>query len=229
MSPEQYSNSFRSILEAHADPQRAADQSAYLENRFVLFGLKQSPRRNLFKQFMKEEGIPPLHSYPEFVRELYAQDEREFHYCAIELAARYTKTDGNYQQRLEVVEFLVTNHSWWDSVDACVSALIGELFLQFPEEVDPLSLKWAKSENIWLKRVSIIGQLKMREKTDLDVLFRNILLNLGSSEFFVNKAIGWALRELSKTKPEVVREFVSKNELAPLSEREAMRLILAKA
>ncbi len=120
---------------------------------------------------------------------------------------------------------MIQTKSWWDTVDGVNSMLIMPYFINRPDDLDELSFAWAKAENIWLKRTSIICQLKLRKDTQVDILFRNIKLNLNSKEFFVQKAIGWVLREFS-TEPQLVSHFVKNNKMAKFSDREAMRIIL---
>ena len=159
MNPTHYAQGFREILEQHADPERAANQRWYLKDKFFLFGLKQGPRRALFKEYMRTNGIPPVDEYPEYVHELYAQDEREFHYCAIELAAKYTRSDKVINRRQDIIEFLVLNHSWWDSVDAVVSSLIGPFFTFLEIEINcsflAAFISCAMTQSFWEHRVSV--------------------------------------------------------------------------
>lgn len=212
----------REKLEANGDLARAAQTAAYLKDQFVLFGITQGVRRILFRDFLKQHGSPSSEHYAEYTRLLMEQEEREFHYCAIELASKYVRKAPELDLYLEMIQ----TKSWWDSVDTINSLLIMPYLRTHSDDVGSLSLNWAKSESIWLKRISIICQLKSKGSTQTEVLFRNIKLNLDSKEFFIQKAIGWALRELSKTQPKLVESFVKSNKLRTLSEREAMRIIL---
>jgi 3-methyladenine DNA glycosylase AlkD len=120
---------------------------------------------------------------------------------------------------------MLLNKSWWDTVDHACTELISPYFKLFPEEINKITGKWNKSKNFWLQRSSIMFQKKYRKDTDTVLLAKYILAHAKSKEFFVQKAIGWALREYSYVDPKWVSDFVRKNKLAPLSEREALKRI----
>jgi 3-methyladenine DNA glycosylase AlkD len=120
---------------------------------------------------------------------------------------------------------LIITNSWWDSVDFLAKYLLGNYLLQFPEETDSVILKFSNSENMWLNRSAILFQLGYKEKTNFDVLKSVCEKHKTSTEFFIQKAIGWALREYAKTNPETVRNFVSNFNLKKLSEKEALKNI----
>lgn len=120
---------------------------------------------------------------------------------------------------------MITHQSWWDTVDFIATKLLGAYFKTYPEEKEKYVNKWLKSNNIWLQRSALLFQLKY--KTDLDTVLLSCTITslLGSKEFFINKAIGWVLREYSKSNPEWVIDFVNENHLTALSKREALRLV----
>ncbi|MBS1655677.1 MAG: DNA alkylation repair protein, partial [Bacteroidetes bacterium] len=121
--------------------------------------------------------------------------------------------------------YCITHKSWWDSVDQMASDCTGPFFLMYPELTKEVTGKWNRSNNIWLQRSSILFQKAYRVKTDTALLTKYILYCKGSDEFFVRKAIGWALREYSKTDPGWVVKFCKQNKLHPLSHREALKRI----
>ena len=125
---------------------------------------------------------------------------------------------------LDRIEGLITNKSWWDSMDS-ISPIVGYICLKYPNIKEEVIDSWIFSDNIWLKRVSILFQLKYKEKTDREFLAKAIVNNSNTSEFFVNKAIGWALREYSKTDKNWVRDFIKNNELSQLSIKEGSKYI----
>lgn len=141
----------------------------------------------------------------------------------LDLMAKYKNKLS--KEDIGLLEYLITNKSWWDSVDFIASTMVGAYFIKFPNEIQSVIPRWMKSESMWLKRTCIIFQLKYRDKVDLKLLSTVIIKCLGSKEFFINKAIGWALREVSKTNAEWVIDFANKYELSGLSRREALRLI----
>lgn len=129
------------------------------------------------------------------------------------------------KESMEKLERLITIKSWWDTVDLLASVLVGELCMRYPELIDSYIHKLAEDHNIWLARTSILFQLKYKERTDAELLGKIIVKNSKSKEFFINKAIGWALREYSKTNPEWVRKFIGDTTLHPLSIREGSKYL----
>ena len=124
-----------------------------------------------------------------------------------------------------MLEFIITNKSWWDTVDFIASHLVGNYFKKYPDKIEEYINKWMLSKNIWLQRTALLFQLKYKVALN-PVLLENIIKQfLYSKEFFINKAIGWILREYSKTNPQWVINFVKKYPLHNLSKREALRLI----
>ncbi len=148
--------------------------------------------------------------------------EREFQYLAIDYMEKVK--DLFTPEDMENIEKLLTTKSWWDSVDA-INKVVGHIVMKYPQTKEDVILKWIKSDNIWLNRIAIIFQLKYKEKTDTVFLSNAILYNCETTEFFINKAIGWALREYSKTNKEWVKEFIDNNNLSKLSIREGSKYI----
>ena len=208
---------------AARNEEKAAPMAAYMKNRFAFLGIKTLERRILAKPFLKERNKDESVDWA-FVWKCYSFPEREFQYLA--MAYLDTVKKRLIPEDAVQLEKLIQAKSWWDTVDS-IDAFVGELVLQYPELKKTLITKWIISENIWLKRVSIIYQLHYKDKTDTDMLSRAILLNTSTKEFFVDKAIGWALREYSKTNPDWVCGFIDNNAqtLSPLSIREASKYI----
>ena len=120
-------------------------------------------------------------------------------------------------------EEMIKQKSWWDSVDHIATWILGPYFQKYPNQIKDVTFKWNQSENFWLQRSSIMFQKSYRSKTDTKLLTDYILHCAGSKEFFIQKAIGWALREYAKTNPDWVKKFVKTNELPVLSRREALK------
>ena len=213
----------QSEFEAQADSKIAKEQCAYLRNQFLFYGMKTPVRRAIQKPFLAKAYLPPKENLESLVKTLWNKPQREYHYFAQELTQKYV----NQMEEKDILlfEFMVVNNSWWDTVDFIAPKLIGEYFDVFPERRDSFVNKWLLSKNIWRQRSCIIFQLLRKEKTDTEFLGKVINSLLGSKEFFVNKAIGWALRDYSRTDAEWVKHFASKTDLHPLSRREALRLI----
>lgn len=207
---------------AAASNEIAKPMEKYMKHLFPYLGVKAPLRKTIYKAFIKN-NLPSTRSWEAEVKHLWSLPEREFQYTAIELcwACRKMWT----KKTIHLLVFLLKDKSWWDSVDAIASILVGHYFLLFPEEKQATILKWSKDENLWIRRTSIIFQLKYGAKTDVDLLQRCIHNNLQSKEFFINKAIGWALRQYARTNAEYVRNFVLHTQLANLSKREALKHI----
>jgi 3-methyladenine DNA glycosylase AlkD len=165
--------------------------------------------------------LPKFEDLEQIVDECFNQSEREFQYFGIELCGKFKKKWT--AETLFLFEKMSVTKSWWDSVDYIKSVCFKDYFLKFPDKRYEITQKWIDSENIWLQRLSIIFQLGYKDKTDVELLKRNILQLNGSDEFFVQKAIGWALRDYARTDAEFVKKIVSENELKPLSKREALK------
>ena len=207
----------------HANRQLAMQQEAYLRHQFRFFGISTQQRRALQKPFLQKSMLPPKTEQHGLVKVLWNKNEREFHYFGQELSIKYLK--ATEKEDILLYEHMVANQSWWDTVDMIANKLMGNYFLLFPEERKEHIDKWLKSNNIWLQRSALLFQLKYKDKMDLDLLEHCIRHLLGSNEFFINKAIGWILREYSRTDANWVKKFVRETSLSPLSKREALRLI----
>jgi len=128
---------------------------------------------------------------------------------------------------LQLAEFMITHKSWWDTVDLVATKIAGTALSASPELIPAYADRWISSENIWLNRSALLFQLKFKKATGTNLLFSYILKCASMHEFFIRKAIGWALREYSKTTPDLVRTFVESQKLSPLSRKETLK-ILAK-
>jgi 3-methyladenine DNA glycosylase AlkD len=195
----------------------------YLKDKFNFYGIKTKPRREISKAVIKELGLPDKKNLYKIIKELWKQPQREYQYFGVDLCVKY-KNDLN-KDFIKCYEYMIMHKSWWDTVDSIAVTLVGNYLNIFPEERKFLSNRYVTSNNMWLNRTSILFQLKYKNETDLKILYYNILKLKESKEFFIQKAIGWALREYSKTNPAEVLNFVNKNQLASLSTREALRII----
>lgn len=205
----------------NANPENAEPMAKYMKNLFPYLGIKTPERREIIKKFFKEYGLPEILDLEEIIRDLWELPEREFQYFAIGLLRKCEKKVD--KSIIELYEYLITTKSWWDSVDGIASWLVGSLFQRFPEMIETYAQKWIKSGNMWLQRTVILFQLNYKDKTDVMLLGMSIMSVADSKEFFIQKAIGWALREYSKTDAQAMINFVENNELAPLSKREALK------
>ncbi len=205
----------------HANKANADAMKAYLKNQFEFFGIKTDERRVYCKNFLDQYDTPDLKQLEEVVMDLYNQPQREFHYFAIELML---KLKNHWTLKtLKFFEQLIIKNSWWDTVDLIAAHCIANLYLKFKDETLVYINKWNDSENRWLIRTSIIFQNNLKSKTDSQILFTNIKKHTGSNEFFIQKAIGWALRQYARTDSKAVVKFCKNTQLKPLSYREAMK------
>lgn len=218
-----YVESIENAFKSAGDPERAAAQSDYMRNQFSFSGIMANERKEIQKPFFRKENRPNKEDLAYVVKSLWRKPERELHYAAQELASKYLRETE--KKDIEWYEWMITNKSWWDTVDFIAATLVGNYFRKFPDEGDKRIKDWLKSENIWLQRTTLIFQLKYKDRVDADLLAANIHQLRGTNEFFINKAIGWALREYGKVRPEWVVSFVDKTELSNLSKREALKII----
>ncbi|WP_025728217.1 DNA alkylation repair protein [Heyndrickxia ginsengihumi] len=193
----------------------------YLRNQFDFLGIRTPIRRKLTKQFMKEYGLPARNQLKEVILLLWDLPHREYQKAALDILENVKKT--LLPTDMEWLEKLIVTKSWWDTVDALAPNIMGYLFQTFPELIQQYPENWIESDNIWLQRSAILFQLKYKLETDDELLFRYILRRADSNEFFVQKVIGWVLREYAKTEPEKIRTFVEQHELKALSRREALK------
>ena len=218
-----YIKSLIAVLSQNDNPGNALFMKKYMKDKFGFYGIQTKTRRELTKKFLNKDSLPPLEKLPEIIKELWNMPQREFQYFGVGLMEKFA---GKLNKKsLPLVEFTITEKPWWDTVDSIAVRVVGEIFRNHPGLILPVTEKWMASGNIWLQRTAVLFQLKYKSETDTDLLFRYVLELEGSKEFFINKAIGWALREYSKTNPGLVLEFVSSHNLAPLSKREALKVI----
>ena len=196
--------------------------AAYMKDLFPYLGIAKPVRAKLQSSFIKESRLLKTIEW-DLIDRLWALPEREFQYLAIDYLLALKQHLGF--EDVDKIKSLVASKSWWDTVDMLASHAVGSLCLRHPSLISSHILEWARSDNIWLARTAILFQLKYKEKTDVQVLAQIIKQNLNSREFFINKAIGWALREYSKSDPEWVRAFISGHQLQPLSVREASKYL----
>ena len=208
----------------NSNTENAVAMSKYMKNNFQFFGIKTEDRRRIFKTIWAENQKEVSDNPREIALFLYSKKERELHYCALEILIKNLK--NNYiKEDIQLIEKLIITNSWWDSVDVIAKFILGDYLQQFPLETNAVISRFSNSENMWLNRSAILFQLGYKEKTNFDLLKLVCEKHKTSTEFFIQKAIGWALREYAKTNPEAVKDFVSISNLKKLSEKEALKNI----
>jgi len=219
-----YITELQKVFKENANVQKAAQQKAYLKNKFAFYGLTSPQRRVLQKPFLANQYLPKKEFALQICEVLWAKPQREFHYFSQELIGKYQKQLDI--EDIELFEWMLLNNSWWDTVDFIAVNLVGNYFTKFPERRQQVVDKWLQSGNIWLQRSCLLFQLKYKFNTDTILLAYCIENLLASKEFFINKAIGWCLRQYSRTNSAWVSNFVENHPLlSNLSRKEALRLL----
>ncbi|OGU59425.1 MAG: hypothetical protein A2X64_00735 [Ignavibacteria bacterium GWF2_33_9] len=221
-----FSQKLIDLYSQNRNPETAVWAKKYMRDQYEFFGISSPERKVLMKVFFAENLLPDYNELQEIIEDLWNASERELQYFAMTLPEKYKRRWG--MEFVELIEFMVTNKSWWDTVDFIASHLAGSYFKKFPNMIEPKTTEWMQSGNIWLQRVCIIFQLKYKKQINENLLYSFCEEMKDSKEFFIQKAIGWALREYSKTNPESVLAFVNETDLKPLSQREATRIIYKK-
>ena len=209
-------------LEENCNELLAESMSKYMQDKFRFLGVRGATRTEIYKKYFPEARKSKAIDW-DFIECCWNKEEREFQYVVV----YYLKAMQRFLKREDIsrLKYLIVTKSWWDTVDL-LAKVVGSLVIRI-EGYDRIMLEWSKDSNIWLKRVAILYQLSLKDKVDKQILDKILVNNLGDSEFFINKAIGWALRDYSKFNPEWVREFIKKNKdnMANLSIREASKYI----
>ena len=200
-------------LKAVANPDDAVSMKAYMKNKFDFLGVKTPARRKFAKAFFKQQTDSVIDW--DFINEAWNNPYRESQYIALDyLEIRKKLLTPSDLPRLKK---LAQTKSWWDTIDF-LDRLVGSIIARFPETKE-IILAWSCDEDIWLRRLAIDHQLLRKEETDTELLDKILVNNLDQTEFFINKAIGWALRDYSKTNSDWVRDFIQRHreEMAALS------------
>lgn len=212
------------LLRALANPQEAAPMQAYMLDQFPFLGVRATPRRQALK------GLAPLKAWSTqevlaLAQALWAQPEREFQYVAVDVLARQHRQLGLHD--LAALQQWVMHKSWWDTVDGLAGVVGDILGRELPRggaEPHPMDA-WLAHANLWVRRVAMLHQLGWREQVDEARLWRYAATLAPEKDFFIRKAIGWALRDHARTRPEAVRAFLQQQgeSLSGLTRREAAK------
>jgi 3-methyladenine DNA glycosylase AlkD len=223
MKPAEFVKKISKVFQENANAQNARAMEKYQLNQFPFFGLKKPQRTDLFKPIFTEAKPFITEKWIlEAATLLWAKKEREFHYVALDLFGLNKKLISPLS--FKTLEKMILTNSWWDSVDGISSYAIAPLVLNFPKLKKEME-RFANHKNMWLNRVAIIHQILYKEKTDSEFLYKVCEQHMHREEFFIRKAIGWALRQHAKTNRKEVYAFVEKNKhkLSGLSYREALK------
>lgn len=208
-------------FKANADADEALKMKQYLKNQFEFFGVKSPVRKEIYREHKNIYGLIPADKIESIVIWCWQQPEREYQYFALEFLTRMAKKAD--EEMICLYEEMIISRSWWDTVDGIATNLVGPYFQKFPNKIKPFTSDWMRSGHLWLQRTCLLYQLKYKDKTNTRLLHKYIEKLSGSKEFFIRKAIGWVLREYSKTDADFVVRYVKDNQLSGLSEREALK------
>lgn len=224
MNLKSYTQSLHQFLSALGDETIAEKQSKYMRYRFPFIGLMKDNQVKYYKEFQLENGVVKAENAIEFAKELITYPERELWYIASQTLIKH-KNQIEEKDFSFIKEYLVKS-DWWDIVDITASNVVGIMAAKYPKIKSEVN-SWIEDENFWLRRVAIIYQLGYRKNTDEKTLYSHILKTCHESEFFIRKAIGWALREYSKHNRDSVQKFIDlhSDKLSPLSIREGSKYL----
>lgn len=221
LRPKAYVALIRERFIEAGDPEVAAGQMKYMRHRYAYAGLKAPQWVAILKDVFGEYGLYDGKELVTFARLCFREEYHEIFYAALQMVEKQIK-----KQPVDFIDFLeeaIVKGDWWDTVD-WISKLVGIHFRRYPELQKLYCEKWIAHDNFWLQRVAIIHQLAYKDETDEKLLFKLILRRKDSTEFFVQKGAGWALRQYARIRPDAVVRFLEKNkEIVPLTRREALK------
>lgn len=212
----------KDAFELLRDEDNAKKMSAYMRNKFKFYGIPTPKRRSVYKSILNLEQKTRAVDW-DFLEKCWNDEHREFQYVAmdyLQAMQKYLKYDD-----VATIERFVRSKQWWDTIDG-LDRIIGNIAFT-DSRINDLMLKWSEEDDFWVRRVAIDHQLCRKLDTDVDLLEKILVNNFGSSEFFINKAIGWSLRDYSKSNPEWVQGFIERHRdrMNPLSIREASKYL----
>ncbi len=210
------------LFEAKQNKQKAVQMAAYMKKLFSFYGLQATERRSIYKDFLKHEKKSKIIDW-QFLDQCWADKHREFQYLVLDYLIAMQQFI--IYDDIPKIRNYVKTKQWWDTIDG-IDRIIGNIAFS-DERVNKLVVEWSKDADFWVRRIAIDHQLCRKEKTNTKLLEQILVNNFGSSEFFINKAIGWSLRDYSKTNAEWVRNFIEKykSKMDKLSIREASKYL----
>ena len=216
----------KGALRAAGNVKKAAEMRTYMKSDMPYYGVQTPMRREIFKSLVKELVFDSAKDWEDTVLSIWDNaTHREERYIAVELTQLKVTRPFQTLKTLSLYEHMIVTGAWWDYVDDIASHNVGPLLSLYPKAMKKKMLSWSKSKNIWKRRTSIICQLGFSTETDLDLLYACIEPSIGSNEFFLQKGIGWALRQYAWRNPKEIKRYVKQNEkrLSSLSRREALK------
>ena len=214
------------LFEQHQNEASSIKMAAYMKGHFKYYGINSPLRKEISKPIIAQSKLLDKSTIEKLIKDLWQNEFRELHHLALDIAVNYYKNNIT-EKDLRLFEWLASKNQWWDSIDVIEPKLMGKYLLFYPEKREMFIDKCIATNDFWLIRCAILFQLKYKTNTDLDLLFETIKKVPPSKEFFINKAIGWVLRENTRLFPEAVVDFVRDHDhlLSNLSKKEALRLL----
>ena len=228
-SPTALCGALREALRENANPEKATGMQAYMKSEMPYLGVQTPALKAVCRKVFAAYPIETQKHWLDTILAIWRNaDYREERYAAIRLGEYPAYEEFRTLEALPCYEEMIVDGAWWDYVDAIAPRLVGGLLTRYPEETKRVMLEWAHSSDIWKRRTSIICQLKFKDATDVDLLQACIEPSIDHTEFFLRKAIAWALREYAKTDPEAVIAYITENagRMSTFSKKEALRLLI---
>jgi 3-methyladenine DNA glycosylase AlkD len=215
----------RRALARAGDPERAAGMQAYMKSTMPYQGVPATPFRAICKEIVRAAPLPDADAWRALALGVFRGARfREEWYAAVEICADRRARAWQTMDSLPMYEEMITTARWWDVVDALATNRLGDVLASEPRPMRRAMLAWSKDGDMWKRRSAILCQIKKKGATDLELLYACIAPSIASKEFFLRKAIGWALRQYAWTDPDEVRRYVKAHpELSGLSKREALK------
>lgn len=213
-------------LQQRANPRNAVAMAAYMKTSMPFYGVPKPAREVIARELKQRFPIANRKDYERAVLGLWNLPHREEKYFAIDVARMWR--DFIVPESMPLYRRLIEEGAWWDTVDEVAAHLVGAVLLANRKQIAPMMDRWIDDTDMWIRRAAIISQLKHKDKSDHVRLFRYSLARADEKEFFIRKAIGWALRQYAYSAPERVRDFITRNraKLSPLTYREAARVLI---
>jgi len=215
----------RALAEA-ADPTKAAAMQTYMKSAMPYRGVSAPVLKLVCRNAFKAHPLVTAAEWRRVVLDLWRHAEfREERYAAVLLTQARSYREFQTYSSLRLLEEMIVTGAWWDFVDTLAGHNLGDILRADPRKMKPLMRRWARDADMWKRRSAILCQLGFKRETDLDLLYDCIEPNLSHKDFFIRKAIGWALRQYAWTDPKEVKRYVKANKarLSPLSVREALK------
>ena len=214
----------RYLFQSNSQPENAIRMVQYMKGHFSFLGIKSTLRRKLQREWWQGQNIQSESELQSLLSVLWSQDKREFQYVGLDLGKRYK----NYftPNSIPFIQKLIETKSWWDTVDAIASHFSGNVVFNNPESGKVMD-EWIDHGNMWIRRTALLHQLNFKNNTDSDRLFYFCEKRMHEKDFFIRKAIGWALRQYSYINAKKVIHFIRDNEssLSTLSKTEALKAL----